>query len=121
MEDKRQFSRISCGENIIIKLKENFVEATLVEISLKGALIQFIDDLGLQEGDSFQLLLTLNDSDDIMQLETEVIYEINNFIGVKFVLMDIECFKLICRFIEVRTDTPQLIRNELDYLTLPDL
>jgi len=121
MENKRRFSRIACDENIIIKFKENIVEAALMEISLKGALIHFKDDLGLQVGDRFQLLLTLKDSDDIIQFKTEVIYGINNFVGVKFVLMDIESFMLICRFIEVRTDTPQQIRDELDCLTLPDL
>jgi len=120
MENKRRFSRLACDENIVIKFKENFVEATLVEISLKGALVQFKEDLGTQVGDCFQLLLTLKESNDVIQFKTEVIYNINNYIGVKFVLLDIESFMLICRFLEARTNAPQQIRHELDYLVLPD-
>jgi len=120
MENKRRFSRIACDENTIIKFRENFVEATLMEISLKGALIKFKEDLGTQVGDNFQLLLTLKESNDVIQFKTEVIYSFNNYTGVKFVLTDIESFRLICCFLEARTDTPQQIRSELDSYILPN-
>jgi hypothetical protein len=116
MENKRRFSRIACDDKIIVKFKENLLEASLLETSLQGALVAFKEEVSIQIGDAFQLVLTLKDSDDIVQFKSEVIYKLNNYLGVKFLLLDIESFGHISRYLEARSDDPQQIRNEYNQM-----
>ena len=116
MENKRRFSRIACDDKIIVKFKENLLEASLLETSLQGALVAFKEEVSIQIGDAFQLVLTLKDSDDIVQFKSEVIYKLNNYLGVKFLLLDIESFRHISRYLEARSDNPQQIRNEYNQM-----
>lgn len=59
-------------------------DATLLNISLKGALIEFNEDVILQKGDKFKMTFLLGDSDVSLQFESEVVHLRKHLAGVRF-------------------------------------
>ncbi len=116
MEEKRRFGRISCFENVIVQCGKGNVEATILDISLKGALLEFTDDLIMREGDKCLISLNLKDSDVFLQFLAESIHNREHRAGVKFVRMDIDSFIHLRNLLETRAANPQQVRDEIAFL-----
>jgi hypothetical protein len=117
MEEKRRFSRIACLEKAIVQCGEEIVEAEILDISLKGALLQLNDDADMSTGDKFQITLQLMDSDIVLQFLAELAHRRKNLMGVKFVHMDIDSFMHLRSLLEARTANPQQVMDEIPFLT----
>ncbi len=116
MEKKRLFSRITCDEKIIVLFNKETVEARLLEVSLKGALMEFKEEPLMLVGERCRITLTLKDSDVVLQFRAEVVHGSKNRVGVKFKFMDIDTFIHLRSFLEARTADPQLICEEMGHL-----
>jgi hypothetical protein len=118
MEEKRRFSRFACNENIIVQLSERRIEARILNISLKGALVVFDDDVSIQEGDKCKIKLKVTHPDTIISLTfaSLVSHVRKNQVGVMFARMDIDTLIHLRNYLEARTANPQLVFDEFDHL-----
>ncbi len=118
MVDKRHFSRIACSEKVIVKYSNNIVEAILMDISLKGALVLLPDNIFMHIGDNFLMTLSLQNSDVVLQFRTEVKHCRKNYIGAKFIYMDVDTFIHLKKLLEARTTNPESITDEFNSFLL---
>ncbi|HKZ16378.1 MAG TPA: PilZ domain-containing protein [Geobacteraceae bacterium] len=116
----RRFSRIKVSEKIIITCNNHTVEADLLDISLKGALVRIEKPVDCQRGNKWSLSLRLSGSDIIMQFIAEVMHVRGDLVGVKFVETDLDTMIHLRNLMEARTMDPDQVRNELNFLVKSD-
>jgi len=116
MPEHRLFHRIRLVEKIDIELSGKSYEATLVDISLKGALVTFPDELNHETGLPCRLKIHLDGSDIILIISGEIIHTHDNLTGIKFTLIDLDSMIHLRRLLELNTAKPEQVRNELNSL-----
>jgi len=115
-EQKRRFSRVKCVEKSIVETAEGSNAVTLLDISLKGALVEHDATLAVQLGDRWNLLFQLENSDIVLRFRAEVVHFRDTLAGVKFVEMDLDTLIHLRSLLEARTVDPDQVRHELAFL-----
>ncbi len=116
MSDKRRFSRVKCIEKSVVETGSRAVEVTLLDISLKGALIDHRGELRAEPGDTWKLFFQLDHSDIVMRFQVEAVHCRDNLAGVKFTEMDLDTLIHLRSLMEARTLDPDTVREELSFL-----
>jgi hypothetical protein len=116
MDEKRRFSRIRFIEKSFIEIDNRMVEVNLLDISLKGALIEFGSEVTIQKGDVRDLIFHLGNAEIILQFKTETVHCRGNQAGLKFIGMDLDTMMHLRSLIEARTLDPEKVRHELGFL-----
>lgn len=113
---KRRFSRVSFAEKSIVESGGSIFEVDILNISLKGALVQFMEAVNCQCGDCWKLSFHLGNSDIKMEFKAVVVHASGNLAGVKFMETDLNTMIHLRNLMEARTMDPDKVRNELDFL-----
>ena len=115
MEVKRRFTRVEFKMKALVQLDNVvIVEATILNISLKGAFFELSDYCLFQVGDKWQLKFILPNSDIKLQFKTEVVHSQKKLVGVKFVHIDIDTMIHLRSLIEGRTSNPVQVEREIE-------
>lgn len=114
MSNKRRFSRIKCVEKSIVETTDGSHCVKLLDIALKGALIEHGSDLAAQAGDHWKLLYQLEGSDIVLEFAAQVVHCQNGRTGVKFIEMDLDTMTHLRSLMEARTVNPEQVRYELE-------
>ena len=117
MSEQWRVSRIKSIEQSIVETDSRTVQVQLLDISLKGALIEHPQDLAVQCGDRWKLLFRLGGSDIVLQFGTEVVHCSETLAGVKFVETDLDTMIHLRSLIEARSVNPKQVKHELSFLT----
>ena len=120
-ENKRRFKRIPFQANVAIRFQDSTQkhEATLEDISLKGALIHLHDfNQTLDVRQACDVVITPADAEFIIKFTAEAIYlqPKTQSIGVNILSMDIESAGYLRRLIEVNLGSDQSLKRELSSL-----
>jgi c-di-GMP-binding flagellar brake protein YcgR len=115
MEERRHFNRITCEEMVLVGFDGSIVRAQLLDISLKGALVEFENDVKFQHGDILDISFTLDNSVIVLQFGSKVMHRSNNVVGVKFVHIDLDSMIHLRSFIEARSTDPEQVAKEFEY------
>ena len=115
-EQKRRFSRVKCVEKCIVETAEGDKAVRLLDISLKGALLEHDETLAVRQGDTWTLLFQLNHSDIVLRFKVEVVHCRDSLAGVKFIEMDLDTMIHLRGLMEARTVDPDQVRHELGFL-----
>lgn len=116
MNGTRRFSRITLIEKSFVEFAGRTIEVSLVDVSLKGALVEFETDIAIGKGDTLQLTFHLGNTEIILRFGTEVVHCHKNRVGVKFVETDLDTMIHLRSLIEARTMDPEKVRDELGFL-----
>lgn len=116
MNEKRRFSRVPLKVICRLTHKEHSVYADLVDISLKGALVEVNDKLSLATGNTCFLNITLCSAEITLDFETEVVHMTDDLIGLRFDHMDVDTMIHLRTLLEANTGDPDRIRDELNFL-----
>jgi len=116
MSEHRLFHRIRLVEKAGIEISGTSCEATLVDISLKGALVTFPDELNPETGLPCRLTIHLDESDIKLIISGEIVYTHDNLTGIKFTLIDLDSMIHLRRLLELNTAKPEQVRSELNLL-----
>ncbi|MDD2319539.1 MAG: PilZ domain-containing protein [Geobacteraceae bacterium] len=116
MTKSRRFSRVKCVEKCIVETAAGPCEVRLLDISLKGALLEHDANLPVAKGDRWKLLFRLDHSDIILEFGVEVVHCSENLAGVKFVEVDLDTMIHLRSLMEARTVNPEQVRYELEFL-----
>ncbi len=114
--DKRRFSRVGFAEKSIIEHDGHSFDVSLVDISLKGAMVSYGNEIKCSRGDRWKLSFLLGGSDIPMQFSTEVVHVHDNLAGVKFIETDLETMIHLRGLMEARTLDPDKVQSELAFL-----
>jgi len=116
MPEHRLFHRIRFVVKTDLEIKGKSCEATLVDISLKGALVAFPRELHPETGLPCQLTIHLDGSDIKLIISGEVVHTHENVTGIKFTLIDLDSMIHLRRLLELNTASPDQVRSELNSL-----
>ena len=116
MPEKRRLTRVSCNEKVLVQYSNNSIHALLMNISLRGALILFPDNIFMHMSDKLLMRLTLKKSGLVLHFSTEVKHCRKNIIGFRFVYMDSDTFINLTKFIVTRTELPTALLTDYEQL-----
>lgn len=111
-DEKRQFQRIPFIAEVVVRQSEQQWNCSLIDISLKGFLIQPPMDSIPQLDQSYAIELKLSDDVAICS-QAEVIHHNERFWGFQWSNIDIDSFSRLRRLLEHNTADPQQIYREL--------
>jgi hypothetical protein len=120
MGEKRRFRRIECLENCSVSGQKGLFSVKLLDISLKGALIEFEGEVPLEDGEAASVCLQLSNSDVKLTFETQVVHHHGRLAGVKFMEMDLDTMIHLRGLMEARTMDPELLHKEIAFFVEED-
>ncbi len=116
MKENTRLTRVSCNENVLVQYGNNSVHALLINISLRGALILFPDNIIMHTGDKHQMTLNLKESGVALHFSTEVRHCRSNYVGFRFIFMDSDTFVHLTKFIVSKTQIPTVLLTDYEQL-----
>lgn len=116
MPEQRHFHRIKFDVRTEIEINGQVSETSLVDISLKGALVASPSGFTPEYGDHCRLMIHLINSDVIISFEGEVAHVNDGLAGIKITLIDIDSMIHLRRLVTLNSEDPEQVRSELNAL-----
>lgn len=116
MNDRRHFFRVAFQSPTALECPDGTVEARLLDISLRGALVELPDGAPVpRAGDPCVLTLSLDDEDHI-RMEAVVAYADGQRAGLSCRAIDLESVTHLRRLVELNLGDETLLERELSAL-----
>ena len=115
-QDLRHFSRVPFGAEVLLHLQGRTITVHLVDIALKGALVQTPTLEALVPQEKCRLVLTLADGSDSIVMTGEIVHIEDRYVGIKCVEIDVNSLTQLRRLIELNTGDPDLMNREISHL-----
>lgn len=115
-ESHRQFSRVPFSAAVTLEWSGQTLDVTLLDIALKGAMVQTAQPVRLQLEDPCQLHLPLNHSAEVITMVGRIAHLEGRRIGIRCEQMDLTSLTLLRRLLELNTGDVDLMHRELSQL-----
>jgi len=119
MTAQRLFQRIKFVAKVEVDINGSRYEATLVDVSFRGALVAFQEELNPVLGSPCHLTVHLNQSEVQLPFEGVVVHSNGHLSGIKFTLISIEAMIHLRRLLELNSGDPDQVRSELNSFIEP--
>jgi len=116
MSDQRHFHRIKFDVAIEIEINGTLYETSLLDISLKGVLVDSPGGYAPELGDHCRLTIHLDRSEVVISFDGEVVHINDGLIGIKIKLIDIESMIHLRRLVTLNSENSEQVRDELNAL-----
>ncbi len=118
MPNKRHYERISFVENAQILLNNTIYNCSIIDISLKGTLLQFAPDTmpTIEANQQATITLALAGSTITLQFQAIATHFNTNTVGFCFTSMDSDSITHLRRMLELNTGDSAEIDRELHYM-----
>ena len=113
MPERRNFQRVSFTTNAEILCNNKKYNGALLDISLKGALIQGTGHIPLKMGSRCDLTIHLLETEIVLNFEADLIHTEENRLGFKFVSEDTETAMHLRRLLELNIGSADEIEKEI--------
>lgn len=112
---RRHFVRISFDAKYLLVSSDNDQQwrGTVIDLSLKGALLNKPDGFTCKRGDKFVLELILSQDSLNIQMDVNVAHVHESMVGVTCEHIDLESITHLRRVLELNLGDPHLIEREL--------
>ena len=110
--EKRHFFRVSFIKNAHVSFDGHNFGCNLLDISLKGVLIEPPNELVMKIDTLYDIHLALS-KEVIISMEAKVIHSEENHIGLEWVDIDLDSLTELRRLLEYNTHDPEEIHREL--------
>ena len=114
--EKRQFNRIAFDVPVILQNDDNEWKSKLVDISLKGALIQKPDNWNKDENGCFRLSIQLDGNNAEINMDANLTHTEDEQLGFNCVHIDIDSITILKRLVELNLGDEQLLDREISNL-----
>ena len=109
----RRFSRIAFHRPAVLDLKVVRAECEVLDVSLKGALVEVGPGLKAKAGDVCSLVIRLDAGDAFIRMDGEVAHVNGQRVGVKADEMELESVEHLRRLVEVNLGDEDVLHREL--------
>jgi len=109
----RRFTRITFHRPAVLDLRVLRAECELLDVSLKGALVEVGPGLQLKVGDTCSLVIRLDAGDAAIRMDGEVAHVNGQRVGVKADEMELESVEHLRRLVEVNLGDEEVLHREL--------
>ncbi len=114
--DRRRFHRILFDAPVTIEAGGVSLEATLLDISLKGALVNLPGTWTQEMNQEIRLHIPLDRETNFIRMKGLVIHRKVKHIGVQCLHLDIDSVTHLRRLVELNLGQPELLERELEAL-----
>jgi len=114
-DERRRFSRISFDAVVTLNHESDRWQCSLIDISLKGVLLQRPESFDAQIGDACHVAIAL-DNGQVIRMETTLAHERNQSIGLACTTIDMDSFSTLKRLVELNLGDSDLLNRELSAL-----
>ena len=116
MSEQRHFHRIRFDVDIQIEINGTLHEASLVDISLKGVLIEAPDGFTAELRNNCHVTIQLNNSGVDISFDGEVVHINDGLVGIKIILIEVESMIHLRRLVTLNSENSEQVRDELNAL-----
>lgn len=109
----RRFSRIAFHRPAVLDLRVARSECEVLDVCLKGALVEVGPTLRPRPGDACSLTIRLDGGDAQIRMEGEVAHVNGNRVGVKCDELDLESIQHLRQIVELNMGDEDLLQREL--------
>ena len=117
MEDKRRFTRILFSTPAQLNVNGNSYHTSLVDLSLKGALVTIEQDLADKVGQACSLSFTLPNSEVLINIEGAIAHVEHDHLGIVCTKIDLDSVSHLKRLIALNLGDEDLLDRELSSLS----
>lgn len=112
--DRRRFDRVATDKPVVIVDSGGEYAGTVVDISLRGALLELENGWRPALGDAVNARIAIDDSDNCcIYAEGEVAHLDGNRIGLHCLIMDLDSASNLRRLVELNLADPELLERNL--------
>lgn len=112
----RHFSRVPFRAQVQLQLHDRVLPVHLLDIALKGALVETEDPEVVALDEDCRLLLPLMDEDDAIVMNGCVAHLEGQHVGIQCLDIDITSMTRLRRLLELNTGDAELVDRELSLL-----
>lgn len=116
MKEKRQFTRIVFDADATLSNEQGSWDTQVIDISLKGALVDVPADADIQTDSHVKLTLTLSDATTHIYMQGRVSHYAGDRLGIACEHMDVESVSHLRRLVELNIGDDTLLERELEAL-----
>lgn len=117
--ERRRFDRVATDKPVIIHDDDQPHQGTVIDISMRGALLDISDDDPWRptRGDRLKVRIKLDRELCCIDLEGEVAHIEESRIGLQCLVLDLESASNLRRLVELNLANPELLERNLAELT----
>ena len=117
-DDRRQHSRIAFHSPARLVFPERSIDLVVLDLSLKGALVQLPDAEHIESGTHCVLHVQLNELEtaDQISMEARVTHHTGQLAGLLCLNIDLDSVTHLRRLVELNLGNPDLLERELSAL-----
>ncbi len=115
-DERRRFSRITFHRPAQLSVDAGQVICEVVDVSLKGALVQVPLSFKGGGGDHCSLLIRLDAGDAVIRMDGEVAHREGTFAGIRCTEIDLESIAHLRRLVELNLGDEAMLNRELSAL-----
>jgi len=119
-EERRHFTRIPIDSPAALVCNEQQWETRLLDISLKGALLERPQDFSATAGDKCTLQMMLEPQDVVITMQGEVVHGEPSHLGFRCDYIDLESISHLKRLVELNLGDEAALERELTELASAD-
>ncbi len=114
--EQRQFIRIPFSADVRLQVPQHTFTVQLVDIALKGALVQCQSTHVFKLQEKCRLLLPMTDSGDGIAMVGHIAHLQSDLVGIACTDIDVTSLTRLRRLIELNCGDPMLMHRELAHL-----
>ncbi|BAN36396.1 hypothetical protein SCD_n02595 [Sulfuricella denitrificans skB26] len=115
-KDKRHFSRIPFDATVQLQMGRGTHPAHLLDIALKGALVELLQPEAALRGKACQLTLDLGMDGEVIVMEGVVAHQEGQNVGIECRHIDVDSLTRLRRLVELNLGDETLLDRELSHL-----
>ena len=116
IDNLRHYSRVPFDARVTLRVRNRELTVHLVDIALKGALVESTDAHALAIHDPCRLELALAHGDEAITMVGRIAHLKGSHVGVECLEIDINSLTLLRRLIELNTGNAEQTHQELSHL-----
>lgn len=116
IKNLRHFSRVPFGAEVLLQLHDRTLTVQLIDIALKGALVQTGTPLALVPQETCRLVLPLTQGGETITMAGKIVHLEGTHVGIQCLDIDVLSLTQLRRLIELNTGDAELMQRELSQL-----
>ncbi len=115
-DERRRFSRITFHRPAELDLRIAQVTCEVVDVSLKGALVEVPISVRTHEGQKCALTIRLDAGEAVIRMEGEIAHREGTLVGVRCLELDLDSISHLRRLVELNVGSEEVLQRELSAL-----
>ena len=115
-DERRHYSRVKFDAELIISFEDHELVSRLLDISLKGALVEVDANEPISKGTHCKITIKLNGNDLVMDFEGVTVFVKESHVGFEFVNIDLDSLTHLRRLVELNIGDSDKVKGELFFL-----